>query len=406
VRLGGLLNTKWKSKRSHLIRRIIRHSLGIAFWVHAIFALGLLRLPPISIQNLSRHVFNAILVVFIVNYSLFTENGWWSVSFDLLFIYFLPFIYLARIVWWSGGLFYKSIKSGIVWQSPQFVYDRPIPQTNPQKEEGKKPEVEDSKVTGVTRRLTRVFFKFALLWSLLILTVNWKPFIVIAIGVTFLGAAKAIWILWDIFSGGTGWVDKMENNFSIQIKALIEQISQWDGSTSPENLKQTINSLKFHRSLYNFITDNTAILKRWAFTLSLIVSVPFYCYVSFLFSCVYFGIGKISNFDFSFANAFVDSLFMPFAWSALPSNLPIRFIGGLQATYIAVIGYNILFRHLGSRLDKITAVACKLGNPFQEELLKARMQKVEEALSKHVAQPLAPSQGNKALPAPRKSRRR
>jgi hypothetical protein len=404
----GLTTKKENSKGTILTRRIIRHGLGVAFWIHAVYVLGFFPLPASPVLDLPRYLFNTILVIFIINYSIFSENGWWSVTVDLVYIYFLPFIYLGKLLWWSSRLFYKDLKSRIVWQSPGLIYERVVPQPAAPKEEEKSSKEGDSEsvVTGLAARVVRVFLKFALLWSLLILTVNWKPFLVLAIAVTFIGAAKAIWILWDIFSGGTGWVDKAETRLSAQIKALIEQINQWDESRDPESIKKAINGLKFHRSLYNFITDNTAILTKWAFTLSLVVSVPFYCYLCFLFSCVYFGIGKLVSLDLSFPNAFVDSLFMPFAWSALPANLLIRFIGGIQATCIAVMGYNILFRHLGSRLDKITAAASKLHNPFEEEMLRLRMQKVEESLAKVGTQRQISNGRSSALPKPRQSRRR
>ena len=108
---------------------------------------------------------------------------------------------------------------------------------------------------------------------------------------------------------------------------------------------------------------------------------PYYCYISFLFSCIYVGVAKLTSLNFTLSEAFVDSLFMPFAWSALPSNLTIKFVAGLQATCVSIIGYNILFRHLGNRLDRITKTANKLCEPISREAFKARMNAVERLLS-------------------------
>ncbi len=401
------MRKKEKPKGAHLVRKAIREVLGLTFWIHAIYVLGLVPLPSLPAPDLPRHLFNAVLVAFIVNYSIFTNYGWWSVALDLLYIYFLPFIYFGKVAWWLGGQSFKSAKKRIVWQSPRLIPDIPNTQSPTQKNETAKAETkeDESKVTGISRRLIRVFLQFGLLWSVLILTVNWKPFIVLAIVVTFLATGKAIWILWDVFSGGTEWVDKIESRFAEQIKNQIDQIRQWNGSVDAKTIKQAINVLKFHQSILSFITENSSILTKWAFTASLVVSVPFYCYISFLFSCVYFAIAKLSSIDLSFPYAFVDSLFMPFAWSALPNSLLIRFIGGLQATCVAVIGYNILFRHLGSRLEKITAVAVRLRSPFEEELLKARMRSIEEELLR-LGTSQVPIRGAKALPIPKRKPRR
>jgi len=160
-------------------------------------------------------------------------------------------------------------------------------------------------------------------------------------------------------------------------------LDQWNGRSNLEEIRQAINGLKLYRSVFNFITDNTTTLASWAFTFSVLISIPFYCYISLLFSCIYFGIGKMADLNFPLSKAFVDSLFMPFAWSDLPANLTIRFVAGLQATCVSIIGYNILFRHIGNRLDKITKVAMKLHDPLKSELFRTKLNEVEVTLSKH-----------------------
>jgi hypothetical protein len=261
-----------------------------------------------------------------VNYSLFTDNGWWSVIFDLMYLYFLPFIYVGRLFWFAIKGFHRSVKTKIIWQSPQLITARPAALALAANTQAPKKEAAPGDATkpNFYQRASRLVLKFVLLWSLLILTVNFKPFLVLAVIITLIGAGKSIWSLWGLFSGGPNWVDKVEDRVSTTIGGLIRQITQWDETSTPDEITKAVNALKFYGSVFNFITSNTVILTRWAFALSLLVSVPFYCYISFLFSCTYFGIGKIVNLDFPFSNALVDSLFMPFAWSALPPNVQPR----------------------------------------------------------------------------------
>jgi len=377
------VSRKQGARKSNLARRVIREVLALSFWAHAICFSGLLPVPRYVSPELPRYIFNSVLAVFIVNYSLFTDNGWWSVIFDLTYLYFLPFIYVGKLLWFLMMRFHKSVKSKIIWQSPRLItvpVTHPISSTKAQTPPPKA-TLEEETGTRFHQRIPRLVLKFSLLWSLLILTVNFKPFLVLAVAITLVGAARAIWGLWGLFSGGSSWVDKLENRTSGKINELIQQITQWDESSTPEEIIKAVNALKFWDSLLNFITGNTVILTKWAFAVSLLVSVPFYCYISFLFSCVYFGIGKITNIDFSLSNALVDSLFMPFAWSALPPSISLRFIAGLQATCVTVIGYNILFRHLGNRLEEITRAATKLNDPFQDKLLRTKISRAEVILS-------------------------
>jgi hypothetical protein len=351
--------------------------------MHAVFITGLVSLPNIANPDLLRYVYNSLLVVFIINYSLFSDRGWWSVLFDLGYIYFLPFTYAGRLFWWVTRSSAKSFKSKIIWQNPQLI-TRPVsivaPVKTPTASKIDKDDKESAKI-NVYHRIARLFFKFAILWSVLILTVNSKIFLSLAVFVTALGASRAIFNLWGLFSGTSTWVDKTETVLANKIAELTTQIDRWDGRSNPDVITQAVNSLKLYRSVLNFIADNTNILASWAFTASILISIPFYCYISLLFSCMYFGIAKISGLNFPLQEAFVDSLFMPFAWSALPSNLLIRFVAGLQATSVMIIGYNILFRHIGNRLDRITKVAAKLRDPFRGDTFITKLSQVEGVLS-------------------------
>jgi hypothetical protein len=202
-----------------MARKIIREILGLAFWLHALYISGLISLPVLGPPELLRYIYNSLLVVFIVNYSLFTDNGWWSVIFDLIYIYFLPFIYVGRFSWWVIGTFYKNFKTQIVWQSPRLITIRPaaIALSTQAKIPTKDATKEDLTEVSFYQRMPRLVLKFALLWSLLILSVNFKPFLTLAVVITLIGAAKAIWSLWGLFSGGSSWVDTMEDRFAAKI---------------------------------------------------------------------------------------------------------------------------------------------------------------------------------------------
>jgi hypothetical protein len=374
--------------------------------MHAIYITGLLPLWGTANPDLPRYTYNALLLAFIVNYSLFTDRGWWSVLFDLFYIYFLPFIYAGRTLWFVTALFARNFKSKIIWENPQLINQpaKVIPQAHDTQASKAIVNAKESARITIYDRLARMILKYSLLWCLLILTVNSKLFLWFAVAVTALGASRAILNLWGLFSGGSSWVDKVETSLGNKITELTAQIDRWDGVSDPEVIRQAINGLKLYRSVFNFIAENTAILTSWAFTASIAISIPFYCYISILFACTYFGIAKVSGANLPLQEAFVDSLFMPFAWSALPPNLLIRFVAGLQATCVSIIGYNIMFRHIGNRLERITKAATKLRSPFQSDPLPAKISKAEVALTKRDAQGANPFGNGKYLGKKRKKR--
>ena len=73
------------------IRSFVRELLALSFWLRALYITKFLPIP-FSNSDIPRYLFNASLIIFIINCSLFTDKGWWSVLLDLLFIYFWPFI--------------------------------------------------------------------------------------------------------------------------------------------------------------------------------------------------------------------------------------------------------------------------------------------------------------------------
>jgi hypothetical protein len=353
----------------------------------------LVPLPHLAFPALPRYLFNAFLAVFIINYSFFSRRGWWSVAFDLAYLYFFPFIWVAKALWWLTKLFFRVLKEKTVVKAPQLIATKVATAAV-----AKPPTVEvqtppDARGKGNFREgIIRAFSKFALLWSVLIVTVNYKPFLVVAVLVTLIGAGRAFRALWDLFSGDAKWMVGLEERIAAGIRKQVDLILQWDGDSDIPELKKQVNSAKLQDSILSFIQDNRILLSKWAWAISLTISLPFYCYVSYLFACAYFGIGKIEALRFPFATAFLDSLYMPFAWSDLPKSFVIKFIAGLQAIFISAVGWTIFFRHLGARFEKVAIAAARLRGPFEDEMVRQRLIQLQARLSQDV------------LPAPKASK--
>lgn len=368
---------------AHPIRKVVREILALAFWTHAVYIFHFVNLTSASASSLPRYFYNFALVLFILYYSFFSKRGWLSVAFDLGYIYFWPFITVIRLFWFSSRKGYKYFRSQLTIPKANLLLPTPTLATVTQgaQERPKASKYED-KTESKLKRLFRPAAQFIVLWSILIITVNNKFFIIFASVITLIGAAKAIWKLWNLLAGTSLWIEKLKTNFSAQFAQQISQVQQWDEAGSPEKIVQIANALKFWEALFAFIDDNRAFLSKCTVVMAALISIPFYCYISFLFSCVYFGISKIEHISWSWLSALSTSLYMPFAFTDLPHSFPIRFIGGLQGIVVSVMGWSIFMRHLSLRFERIAAAATELRGPLQDEVLKAKINLLERAMTK------------------------
>jgi hypothetical protein len=373
---------KWW-KGAHPVRKIIREILAIAFWTHAIYILHFINLHNSNISSLPRYLYNFALVLFILYYSFFSKRGWLSVIFDLGYIYFWPFIMMIRLFWVGSRKGYKYFRGQLTIPSvnllvppPQIVTQETKPTQEPAKE-SKSTEQPES----MLKRLFRPVAQFIVLWSILIITVNNRFFIIFASVITLIGAARAILKLWNLLAGTSSWIEKLKTNFSAQFAQRISEVQQWDEEGSPEKIIQIANAIKFWEALFGFVDDNRDFLSKCTVVIAALISIPFYCYISFLFSCVYFGISKIEHISWSWPSALSTSLYMPFAFTDLPHSFLIRFIGGIQGIAVSVMGWSIFMRHLNIRFERIATAATELRGPLQDEVLRTKIALLERAFA-------------------------
>jgi hypothetical protein len=376
------------SGKAHPIRKIVREILAAAFWLHAAYVFCFIKIVPDAyVSSLPRYFYNFALVLFIFYYSFLSDSGWFSVAFDLGYIYFWPFTIMIRLFWISSKQGYSYFRRQLTFPkyvalpSPAKVLTaQKVVTTQAPPDPTVKPKPIETK-PKIIYRLSRPLFQFVVLWSILIITVNSKIFIILACLITLVGATRAIWSLWNLLSGTSSWIERAKSAFAKHFAQHISQVRQWNEKTSPEKIIQIVNALKFWEAMFTFVDDNKEFLSRCTIVFAALVSIPFYCYISFLFSCVYFGIAKIQQIDWSWPSAFSTALYMPFSFTDLPHSFLIRFIGGLQAIAVSVMGWSIFMRHLSGKFERIALAAAELRSPLQDEVLKAKITLLERAVS-------------------------
>lgn len=291
-------------------------------------------------------------------------------------MYFWPFIVFARVTWIGIKLLYRYFRRKIIWTSPGLI-TRIVPAKNPTQSATENKTKQEEPAESIVA--LKPFVQFVALWAVLILSVNSKWFIVFAVAITLVGAGRAVYRLWQILSDTSSWIDKLKGTFATQIAQHIRLVRAWNESSGVEEVTNAANALKLLEAVFVFISVNKDFLAKSTMVLAALISIPFYCYVSFLFSCIYVGLAKLQGFSFPWPAALLDSLYMPFAFTNLPSNFMIQFLGGLQALVVTFVGWNIFFRHLSSRFQRIAVAASELHSPFDDIGLRQKLNQIERA---------------------------
>jgi len=271
-----------------------------------------------------------------------------------LYIYLWPFVLLFKAIYLVGRYFWRKYR------------------TTPSSISGDAPRVDAPKQTDtaeVPSSFVRVFGQFALLWSLICINTNYKALALIAIAAALFGAVRATYNLWDFISDAIDWIESLESPFSRQLAEAIKAIRESGEAEQSQKVKNAANFLKFAEKVCNFIADKKRVFSNITKTVALCITVPFYVYISSVFAGVYMGIARLEQLNLDWRSSLIDSLFVPIAFTDLPHSAAIRLIAGIQAVVIGAMGYNVLFRHFTSRINRLSQTASELGRPLQDREL-------------------------------------
>jgi hypothetical protein len=391
------------------VRIIVRNCIALSFWMHAAYVSNLVIPHTAAGPHWSQYLYNSAILGFIFFYSFCGDNEWFSVVFDALYVYFWPFVITSKVVWFGlkGG--YRYLQRKIVWRAPSFIV---LPTPKPPVIQPVAKEAEKkTHSASILEMILRPFRQFVVLWAALVISADSKFFIAFASTITLIGAGSAVYRLWNVLSNTSSWIEKMKDSFARQIADNIMQVRAWKEGSDLQDVTKAANALKSLEAMFTFISANRDFLSKSTMVVAAIISIPFYCYISFLFSCTYVGLAKLQNIPFAWPSALIDSLYMPFAFTNLPSNFAIQLLGGLQALIVTLIGWNIFFRHLSDRFMRITKAASELCSPFEDALFRAKLDVIENAVNRieasdarviqHVIAQAGTMDTTAAMPAPK-----
>jgi hypothetical protein len=363
------------------VRRVGRELLAVAFWLHAFYATVFLRLPSRFAIHSPKYLNTLVLGLIILFYSVFAEFEWFSMIGDCFYIYLWPCFALAKFSWLATKSLYKFVRSRVVIKSPDLItlpIAKPIQPTPPAQE---KPDAK-LKQRSTLAWIAKPFTEFSLLWSLLVLTTDNRLIIVGATLVALISGGRAIYALWDFTSDASSWIETLKGSFANSIAIHVGKVRAWEEMSQIDEVTKAANALKMLESVFTFIAENKQFLARATALVAVCISVIFYGYISFVFSCVYVGLAKVQGISWAWPASMVTSLYMPFAYTNLPRNIPIELIGGLQALAVLLLGWNVGFRHMTNRFERIALAADELRGSFEDRVLGVKYSLIKEQAAK------------------------
>lgn len=390
VSLKGFILAKSVSKAVRL-RRICREGLAIAFWLHALYATHLFDLPPRFVLHAPAYMPTLLLAIAIAFYSLLAEYEWISVLADCFYIYLWPCIIGVKLAWLGIKSVYRYVRPRLIVQPTALIVapqPAPVPKVTavaPEKE-----QVAEQKARLALTWIVRPLTQFSLLWALMILTAKSTAIVVLATAVALGGAGRAIYKLWDFTSDASSWIEKIKGTFASQIANHVAQVRVWEQTSQIQEVIKIANALKMLEAIFVFISQNRKFLARATTVVATFLTVVFYFYISFLFSCAFAGMAKVQGITWPWWEAFTTSLFIPYAYTNLPHNFVLQLFGGLEAVAITLLGWNIGTIWLKTRMKRIALAAAELRGPFEDQTLRAKLILIEEQTA-NPAQAAAPA---------------
>jgi hypothetical protein len=149
-----------------------------------------------------------------------------------------------------------------------------------------------------------------------------------------------------------------------------------ESNVTPE-LKNLFNQLVLIEKATKFLS-NRELVVRWAWLTVAVLLGAVYVYMALLFSFVYYGVAEVSGVAYSWPDALVTSLFIPFLIGDLPRLVWAKLLGGVQCTLIVGFGAGAVFNYIHRRLDSIRAEAMTLSERFADQAVRERLMILRE----------------------------
>ncbi len=375
------------------IRRATRFAVAAALWLHAIF---MVRVAPPRFTGLATwlHLTGAEVFIFILlaAFTLLATYGYGRLFWDILYIYFFPFVLLfilGRWVFFALVAINKFCSAGL----PAGETVLAIPGISVAGATGPGPPGAEAapkakwKFTwnGLFVVLSRPLRRFTFLWCILLVLTTHSGLLEFALAVVLIHIVFALVAVLRVTVFSAGLLSKLEANIKQQAETLLSKIAfvTRDSEVTPDLRNTWTNASGIRMGLLVF--QNRQLVSRWAVVLGSAFLGCVHIYMALLFSFAYYGIARVQSIAFTWPDAFVTSIFIPFAFGDLPRNPWLKFVGGIQCTTIVAVGAGTVINYLTRKVQDLQRVAMHLNERFADAEVRDRLLILDEKCKPPVA---------------------
>ena len=396
-----------------LVRRATTFFLAVYLWLHAFFLFNIQSNVISRISGIIRLTATEIIIfVLLIVFSFLAASGFWKTLRSFAYIYFFPFVLLA----YGFYLLYLALRAVNRWikkhderlgntqksESVPLLIDSPA--KTPGAAEVRSSEPQNS-ARLILRFLLRPFTRFMFLWCILLLATTHQAIVCLCLAVVLVHLVRKLFLILKVLFFSDAWLTKIGMALPDGLHTTIAALSAvTSDSASTNELKNLWHQLNFWKKLLNFL-KNPYLLARWAWVMGIMFLGSLYLYIAALFSFVYYGIARIQGVSYSWSDALVSSVFIPFLVTELPKLVVLRLVGGIQCVLVLTVGISTIVNFLQRKLDAVRRAASELSDRLSEQSLQEKYLILEQKVAAVGAlPPITPANEKKKTRSPRKRR--
>jgi len=169
------------------------------------------------------------------------------------------------------------------------------------------------------------------------------------------------------------WLTKLEDRITSYAEGLINKVSAVPREAElTEDLKQAVRGLMACKIGINLLENKKRVMMT-ALALGVLAFAAIYLYLGLLFGVTYYGLARVQSIPYSLADALINAVFIPAAYSDLPHNAWIRALGGFHWLFVVVVGVGTIFAYWQKKLAGLSRVAELLRGRLSAEEIKTRL---------------------------------
>jgi len=356
-------------------------------WTHALLflniqspvisgAAGLLRLTSSEI----------VLFALLLSFSFLAASGFWKTIRSLAYIYLFPFVLFMYFLYFCFLLIratHRWLKvQGNLQMGEAVVSDQKALTTlpGPPTSSGIPSEATEN-ASGLLRFLLRPFRRFTFLWCILLVVATHAVIVWLSLVVVLIHLARKIRLILKMVLFSDLWLQRIGANILTSLDKVLAGLAGVTLDSTPTvELRTLWNQVSSYRRMLDFLRD-PYILSRWAWVLGIAFLGSVYAYMAVLFSFGYYGIARVGGVRYSWPEALVNSVFIPFFATDLPKILAIRVLGGIQCTLVVLVGIGTIRNFLQRKLNAVCAASAELSNRLREREIQEKYLILEEKFS-------------------------